>query len=264
MEIVEVASLDEFERELNTLRDFHRNKIEEHELVVSNLLFRGQRNSGWPLQTTLERYLNRQVALKEYHLHLLRIRSAVESYTGKVWKVPREPKFGEDYVGNLPGYEFMVYARHHGFPSPLLDWTRSPYIALFFAYQNASSDCHVAVFAYIERPNGAKSGLVGSPEILGQGRYATTHARHFTQQAEYTICVEKAESRWFYSSHDEYFKSNDDHQDYLKKIVLPGSIKNDVLGKLDSMNINAYTLFENDEGLMDMLAFREIMSREKV
>jgi|GEM_PF-6924814 len=59
-------------------------------------------------------------------------------------------------------------------------------------------------------------------------------------------------------------KKNDDHQDYLKKIVLPGSIKHDVLKKLDSMNINSYTLFENDEGLMEILAFREVMAREKL
>jgi hypothetical protein len=264
MEIVEASSFDEFERELRTLRDFHSMKSEEHELVISDLLFRGQRNADWPLETTLERYLGRQVSLKEYHLSLLRIKSAVESYTRREWKVPREPKFGEDYVGNLPGYEFMVYARHHGFPSPLLDWTRSPYIALYFAFHNASLDTEVAIYGYIERPDGAKSGWVGAPEIIGQGPYATTHARHFTQQAEYTICVEKPESKWMYSSHQSYFEKNDDHQDYLKKIVLPGSIKHDVLKKLDSMNINSYTLFENDEGLMEMLAFREVMAREEL
>jgi len=28
----------------------------------------------------------------------------------------------------------MTRLRHHGFPSPLLDWPQSPYIAAFFAF----------------------------------------------------------------------------------------------------------------------------------
>lgn len=31
-------------------------------------------------------------------------------------------------------YGFMTRLRHHGFPSPLLDWPQSPYIAAFFAF----------------------------------------------------------------------------------------------------------------------------------
>jgi hypothetical protein len=31
-------------------------------------------------------------------------------------------------------YDFMTRLRHHGFPSPLLDWPQSPYTAAFFAF----------------------------------------------------------------------------------------------------------------------------------
>ncbi len=74
------------------------------------------------------------------------------------------------------------------------------------------------------------------------------------------MAVEKNNEQWVYCNHEKYFTaSSGEDQDYLSKYTLPGSIRNKVLRKLQSMNINAFTLFGSEEGLMDMLAFKELL-----
>jgi hypothetical protein len=49
-------------------------------------------------------------------------------------------------AGNLNDWDWMVLARHHGLPGRLLDWTRNPLAALYFAVWDSSRKA-AAVYA---------------------------------------------------------------------------------------------------------------------
>ncbi len=94
--------------------------------------------------------------------------------------------------------------------------------------------------------------------LVGLGPHITTHKRHFVQQCEYTICKKRVDQKFVYCSHEEAYQRNTEGQDQLTKYVLPRSERIKVLEKLNIMNVNAYSLFGNEEGLMETLAYQEI------
>lgn len=263
MKQIELNTWEELENEVVKLHGFLKSKRTSSCSTISPPLFRGQESSSWNLSTTLERYLDRIVSVELYNNYLTGIKPTVEAFSRTKWEVESKLKLDEKFFNCPTNYDFMAYVRHHGFPSPLLDWSQSLYIALFFAFHKASVKKRVAIYVYVELLGEGKCGRVGAPKICGLGPYISTHKRHFMQQGQYTISIEKSDDDWVYCSHEKYFSTaSAEDQDYLMKLTLPGDIKNQVLNKLQSMNINAFTLFGSEDSLMDMLAFKEILKKK--
>jgi hypothetical protein len=231
---------------------------------VSDPLFRGHADHRWPLTTTLERFSTKSYSVNSYHRILLGVAPAVTSLTPREWDLDRDEEVDEGFHGPPPGYEFMIYLRHHGFPSPLLDWSRSPYVAAFFAFaQKPHPGCEaVAIFAFREHVGYGKSWSEDGARIVGLGPYTVTHERHYSQQCEYTICKKRVGDHYFYCHHEEALRPRTEPQDALTKYVVPVTERDRFLRKLELMNIHAYSLFRDESSLMQMLAYREIERRE--
>lgn len=262
------STWEEFERRLRVLdrwrRRISRNRGGRHRYW----LFRGHSRSSWTLSTTLDRVISDTMPLSEYFQIVWRMKSEIESLTNRQWKLPDPPDYFSVIAeaGQLPLiphpddlYEYLVYLRHHGFPSPLLDWTRSPYIAAYFAYKDATPDDDVAIFAYMERPTGMKIGDIDSPRIEGRGPFVKAHPRHHLQQAEYTICIQPTDNGLTYASHDSVFSEPKEGQDLLCKFVLPVSERIEILKKLHQLTLNSYTLFGSEESLIETLKLRHFV-----
>jgi hypothetical protein len=240
---------------------------------ASNLLFRGLSDSTWSLSTTLERRSGgRNFSFKDYYRLISRIRPEIETESGLRWDVPSFEEISSwagtydqaHIINEMPAYEYLAHLRHNGFPSPLLDWSRSPYVAAYFAFSGASSTDAAAIYVYLERPKGRKVGGSGIPAIRTLGQYVRTHRRHFRQQSAYTVCANYQQSdlvnsyMWHFVSHQTVFDWQPTAQDLLWKIVVPSSERSKVLMLLDEFNLNAYSLFGSEESLMATLAYREI------
>jgi len=262
--------------DVNTWEEFEEKLIELGEQTNSErsdalpMLFRGQENSDWGLTTTLERRNQHRTPFADYFRRISRMRTEIESFSGKEWMIPEYPEvlrlskeFDEFSLkqtsGRLPAYDYMAYLRHHSFPSPLLDWSRSLRVAAYFAFSGAIGidrikDQKVSIYTFLtDRFTGGSSD---KPLVLRLGPYVRTHRRHFLQRCEYTMCV-RFENEWRFATYQEVFDCPTLHQGKFRKFNIPATEGPKVLRLLDEYNLNASSLFGSEEGLMKTLSFRE-------
>lgn len=263
----EALSWEEFEKIIQEDIENHKNKVSkakssEHH---SSWIYRGQANAEWELVTTYERYLKDELGVEDtkyspdkFYRYLLGIVPAINSLISKKFERFSLPVKMDRHT-TIPEYALICFARHNGFPTPLLDWTYSFYVAAFFAFASAKPNDDVAIFAYKEWNGDGRGGWVGAPMLDTQGPYVETHPRHYKQQSTYTVCrAEDENSNTFFMKHEDAVNGNAENH-WIKKFIIKSDQKSKVLEKLYSMNINHYTLFGSDESLMQNLAYREIV-----
>jgi hypothetical protein len=268
MEERDVNTWEDFEKQLQDLR---RERDASSDSPNASLLFRGQEASCWLLETTLDRKRERMLFRDYYHI-ISKIQPQIETLTEKEWPIPDYPEVEQStreydafnlqlWSGRCPGYAYMAYLRHHGFPSPLLDWTRSPYVAGYFAFYKANMTSTKRVSIYVISEIRNKVSGNNMPVLYPYGPYVRTHRRHVLQQSEYTLCL-GFENEWRFERYDTVFDQGPHQQAACVKFTIPVAERAKVLRLLDSYNLNSFSLFGSEESMMETLSIREFCLNE--
>lgn len=240
------------------------------------IIYRGQADSEWHLESVLERKVKKDITVDSYFDLMLKIWNSSASTFKKKW-----PDLGNEIRGlevkNIhlfPTTEansnqiiyFMSHLRHYGFPSPLLDWTEDPLIAAFFAFENipdSAEQIAIYTFRYYTGHMPNMSNML-EPTAIEIGDNIPGIERHQKQKAHYTLCVQQDDGSNFKNARFAnmekdinkpgfYLNGNgndidlDSVQNVTCKYTIPVSERNKVLKKLQTMNINRCFLFGETE-----------------
>ena len=279
--------------------------LHKRRLLSSDVLYRGHGDTTWSLESTLYRHQRAQfpaqhpavnVPVATYADAAGQLQAIVETHTDR--------NFGDilKSADSFPidtaalSFRYAVYLRHHGFPSPLLDWSLSPYVAAYFAFKDAAAEKQAGndaegedprVAIYVMRPpkypymdyaalNGALSGEETGIRYWPNAVKGET--RHYDQQSAYTTAMYYSpdgagNGAYRYVSHEYLLRSfpqqlapgtnyvthaNAIDGEICWKLTLPHHQRDDVLHRLDRMNVNAYTLFRTEDALVKTYGEREL------
>jgi hypothetical protein len=115
----------------------------------SGWAFRGHEISTWRLETGLERACLRTVRLPADPPNIGEMLFDPGGFERDL--LLRFQRRAHHYIQNPPDdsdvLDWLAFMQHHGVPTRLLDWTFSPYVALYFALEKSQPDVDCAVWA---------------------------------------------------------------------------------------------------------------------
>lgn len=204
-------------------------------------IFRGQSSSLVRLRTSFHR--EHRYDLLRYNLEdCERLVQHVNAVSSRQYELRNNSDFGA----------LLSLAQHHGFPTPLLDWSRSPYVAAYFALEsrpkNDSKDGDPRIFVFDVaswQQESAQANHIADPMPVVTLREFPAHnnPRHLPQQSVHTYSNVGDIEAWI------ALVGQKNNKRYLTTIDIPRSERSIAIRDLAYMGVTAATLFPGLDGV---------------
>ncbi len=225
--------------------------------VASGNAFRGQSDASWSLRPSLLRMAEQAQLSAERALKVEEtITTEFAAHAHLHFDLPTVSP-----SGSVPWWPWM---QHHGAPTRLLDWSLSPYVALYFAVERGWH-CDGVVWGFaVQELRSSMSAEFGSdnatsdPSLSNLFNSATAPAHvSVVSSAQYSERMERQQGLFTLCT-----QVLADHADAIGcrlpgserradsfKLLIPKSAKPDFLRRLRRLNITALALFPGADGL---------------
>lgn len=232
--------------EIRTWEDFRKFT---KDLEPYRYIFRGQTSNRWRLRTAFHRtgraslvkFMQQDIPVLHRHLSGMMA--------------------NELHLSNrFHNAAFYNLLQHHGYPTPLLDWTYSPHIAAYFAFKGVrkpelKSEDRIRVFVF-DKVSWCKEWesvqLVTPPKLhfTVLEPLALNNPRVVPQQS--VSCITNVDDIETYLARQERKKG----KQYLRVIDLPAFERTDIMKELALMGITAGSLFPGIDGACEQVRER--------
>lgn len=231
----------------HTITTWERFKTTAFTVESNRFFYRGQ-SDRWRLRTSFHR--TRRKNLAQYRDNDVdELRRNLSSRLRHVFD-PRD---------SLQTGAFFNLLQHHGYPTPLLDWSLSPFVAAYFAFSpkvahRKEDDC-VRLFAFdamawkADHPQFSLTAYA-APHFSIIDLLAIENPRMVPQQARATLTNVDDIETYLINAGKPLGHT------YLYAIDLPISDRQQALSDLDLMGINAGALFPGVDGACEALRYK--------
>lgn len=238
-------TIDDFDSLLEVLKEFiyEPNKREKDDFdygyignSYSIMVFRGHKEESYRLESTLERYI------KEVFPKLKLNKDTFEIISNEYLegcKKELKGKIKEQYI--LPNdNDVWALGQHYGLKTPLLDWTRSFLIALYFAFEEPISKSDYRVVYQL-------NSFLSIPDIIVEPSFPIG-SRIVAQRGVFTkkLSDELESVNSLYENSD--FPEEIRKHRPLIKYRIKSSLRSDIMNYLISLNIDCYTVYPDLQG----------------
>lgn len=246
-----VTTIDELMRALNSL--------------PNNFVFRGQSDSDWGLQSTLERTLGNKWDAKNAR--------KFEDYSLDIFKSKYHIYSGSEHLPKSK-LSWLSVMQHYGVPTRLIDFTTSPYIALYFALETYNPLAQKSLSIYcldyssimeksIDHIKGkdklfqeSRSTIQGRQDLIFDetvDRYAYDIA-WITEPIELNARIDRQSGTFLISGNlektiESIINSFIYESCELKKIIIPAALYEGIFVALRKMSINSKSIYGDLSGL---------------